>query len=286
MSTSEISALIQLLEDDSANVLEAVTVRLESLVPESLPALREAAESENAKVRGRARELLRILAVRSAGQELLALAESADPDLEMMSLQLARMQDATVRFELVREQLDAFAETARAAMAEGLRGRERIEAFLRVIHDELGFAGDTENFEAYANNFLPSVIKRRRGIPITLVLLYILVGRRIGLRIDAVGAPFRALAFYADGGYETYIDAFGGGRLQTYHDCVSHLKSRGMNIPDSRQYLRRLSPREVVERMVRNLVIFCDQSGRPIEGREFKRLERALVKNRDRDRLA
>lgn len=284
--SSEIAALIQLLDDDSANVLEAVTERLESLVPESLPALREAASSDNAKVRSRARELLRVMAIRGSIQQLIALAETADPDLEAMSFQLARIQDGALDLAALKAKLDRLADRARPVMESGLLGKARFEAFVKVIHRDLGFRGDTEDFKAYVNNFIHTVIDRRKGIPITLVLLYILVGRRIGLEIKAVGAPQRALAFHRADGWETYVDAYGGGRLLTYHECVERLKSRGVKNPDNIEYLRRLSSREVVERMIRNLVIFCNQTGRLQEGREFERLESALDKNRGLDRLA
>ncbi|MCB9832693.1 MAG: hypothetical protein H6807_09480 [Planctomycetes bacterium] len=285
MST-EIAALIKLLDDDSSTVLQAVTDRLEQLLPESLPALRDACESEDARVRSRARELLRVLPLRRCIPVLIEMAEAGDPDLETMSFQLARVQEPTLDFAELARRLDELAERVRVALGPELRGRERLEAFLRVLHDDLGFRGDTEDYNAWDNNFLNRVLERRRGIPITLVLVYILIGRRVDLDIRAVGAPYRALAHHESSGFETFIDAFAGGRLHNYHDCISHLKGLGVSSPNPRQHLRRLSAREVMERMVRNIINHCDQAQRPQEGREFKRLARALVGNRDKDRLA
>ena len=283
--SSEITALIQLLDDDSANVLEAVTERLEVLAPNSVPALRDAAESGNPKVRGRARELLRVLGIRGAVDELVELAARPDPDLEEMSLLLARVQDGMLDFGRVRRELDDIAAMVQARLADVERGKPRIEAFLKAIHEDAGFAGDTEDFGAYVNNFLPTVIDRRRGIPITLVLVYMLVGRRVGLRIDAIGAPFRALAYYRDDRFETFVDAYGGGQLWTHEDCLAYLKRRGgISSGRKNELLRRLTPREVMARMLRNLVDFCDRDGRATEGRHFRTLLRALVRHRDADR--
>ncbi len=280
----EIEALIKLLEDDSATVMTAVDGRLRELVPACLPALREAQESDSAKIRGRARELLRELSLNASIDRLIDLASTAHPDLEEMALWLARLQDPELAFDAVRGQLDSMAEEAAPHMANIPEGRERIEAFLNFIHEEMGFRGDTEDFHAFVNNFINTVIDRRRGMPITLILIYMLVGKRLGLKIDAIGSPYRALAFYRDQSFETYVDAFGGGRMWTHHDCVSYLKQSGFKNPDTKQFLRRLSTREIAERMTRNLINFCNNAGRSTEGLELRRLAQALVQHRDLDK--
>ncbi len=280
----EIEALIKLLEDDSATVITAVDSRLRALIPESLPALRAAQDSESPRVRGRARELLRGLSQTAAIDRLIEIASQSNPDLEDMVLWMGRLQDPELSFEAVRASLDQLAQEAAAFQSAENSCRENFEAFLRFIHKEKGFSGDTEDFHAYVNNFLAAVLKRRKGMPITLILVYMLVGKRLGIQIDAIGSPYRALAFYHDPAFETYIDAFGGGKMWSHHDCVSYLKQSGFKNPDTKHFLRRLSSREIIERMTRNLINFCNNtSGRNQEGRNLRRLAQALVQNRDKD---
>lgn len=66
---------------------------------------------------------------------------------------------------------------------------ERIEVLNRFLFDELGFAGDSEHFFDPRNSFLNSVIDRRLGIPISLAVVYIELGRRIGLPLEGVSFP-------------------------------------------------------------------------------------------------
>ncbi|MFT7618136.1 MAG: regulator of sirC expression with transglutaminase-like and TPR domain [Planctomycetota bacterium] len=279
----EIEALIKLLEDDSATVITAVDDRLKALVPKSLPFLRQAQDSNSARVRGRARELLRGLSLSASIERLIEMASKPNPDLEEMVLWLGRLQNPGLSFDQVRLQLDDLAAQATTHLEGVADSQKKIEAFLKFIHKDLGFIGDTVDFHAYVNNFLSTVIDRRKGMPITLILVYILVGKRLGIHIDAIGSPYRALAFYRDSSFETYIDAFGGGRMWTHHDCVSYLKTSGFKNPDAKHFLRRLSAREITERIARNLINFCTNAGREAEGQELRRLAQALVQNRDQD---
>jgi hypothetical protein len=59
----------------------------------------------------------------------------------------------------------------------------------RYLFEELGFAGNRDNYEDPRNSFLNEVLERRTGIPITLALVFIEVGRRAGLRVDGVNFP-------------------------------------------------------------------------------------------------
>ncbi|MCA9320506.1 MAG: hypothetical protein KDB53_07215, partial [Planctomycetes bacterium] len=177
----ELAALVSLLDDDSPTVLAAVTQRLRELADEAAPALRDLAEQGSPKVRGRAREVLANLERREGFSRLARLAETPGPDLEEGAMLLASIHDPAVDPFALRLKLDRLAEGAARTIGDAPQGRPRIERFLKSLHQQEGFQGDEEAFYAFQNNFLDSVLERRRGIPITLILVYMLVGRRIGV---------------------------------------------------------------------------------------------------------
>src|SRR5436190_14798871 len=106
--------------------------------------------------------------------------------------------------------------------ADDIRSRVRgnqPQAVLAHLHgylfDELGFSGNTEDYYNTANSYLPAVLESKRGLPITLSLVYKLVAERVGLRSWGVGLPGHFLIGVEVSGASMLIDPFAGGRLLT-----------------------------------------------------------------------
>ena len=121
------------------------------------------------------------------------------------------------------------------------------------LFDELGFRGNFEDYYDPKNSFLNDVLERRLGIPITLSLLYIEVGRRLGIPVQGVGMPGQFLVKHADVD-DLYVDPYQNGVLLTVAECEAKFKqvTRGDVAWDAR-YLNPVGSREFVSRMLRNL---------------------------------
>ena len=280
--SKEIAALIELLNDDRA-VATAVRKRLLDLGEAALPALRGAEEREDPRIRLRARQVRTVLERRLTFRKLMALAESRDPDLEEGVLHLASTHTPQIDHVEIRAKLDSMAAELRPLVDAGHSPQMKLLAFLSGVHRVLGFSGDREDFYNYDNNFLHTVIERRRGIPISIILIYILLGRRLGLEFRAVGTPQRALAWHRNEAYSTYIDAFDSGKLMTRDDCIAFLKRQGVAGTNYDHMLVLLSDRGVLERMAQNLINYSEAKGRLEECEHFRRLARALFDFRNRD---
>jgi regulator of sirC expression with transglutaminase-like and TPR domain len=112
-----------------------------------------------------------------------------------------------------------------------------------------GFRGDDENYYDAANSFLDKVIARRRGIPITLSVLTIEVGRRLGLRVDGVGMPGHFLVHHDGAVY----DPFHGGRVLDREGCAAIYEAlRGTGSFNS-SMLATVDARAILARMLANL---------------------------------
>ncbi|HEY2428343.1 MAG TPA: transglutaminase-like domain-containing protein [Acidimicrobiales bacterium] len=115
----------------------------------------------------------------------------------------------------------------------------------------LGFTGNRLHYEDPRNSFLDDVLARRTGIPITLAVVVIEVGRRLGLRLDPVGMPGH---FLVGAGQGWYLDAFEGGRLLDEEGCRNRFHElAGPGAPWSRDLLDPVGPRAVVSRVLANL---------------------------------
>lgn len=127
-----------------------------------------------------------------------------------------------------------------------------LEALTRSLFGTCGFAGDRVDYYDPRNSYLHAVLDRRRGIPITLSVVLIEVGRRVGVELVGIGTPAHFLV-RTTGTAPVYVDAFSGGR-QLDRAALDALFTRLAPGVDLDPYLRAVTPREVVQRMLGNLV--------------------------------
>ena len=155
--------------------------------------------------------------------------------------------DLDIDFEM--ELLDGLAERCPDRTLEGWR------TYLFV---DQGFTGNVADYYDPENSFLNKVLERRTGLPITLSVLGIEVGRRLGLRLGGVGLPGHFLLRYdgeAEGsGEPLFVDPFAGGRVLDRAGCIERFRAvNGLSAPFVDSYLDPVGPRSILGRMLANL---------------------------------
>jgi regulator of sirC expression with transglutaminase-like and TPR domain len=110
-------------------------------------------------------------------------------DLGLAALLIARQEYPTLDSALYLAQLDSMALELRQRGADAGDEIAAIQALNRYLFQELGFRGNQQDYFDPRNSFLNDVLDRRLGIPITLSLIYLEVGRRLGLRLQGVAFP-------------------------------------------------------------------------------------------------
>jgi regulator of sirC expression with transglutaminase-like and TPR domain len=150
------------------------------------------------------------------------------------------------------ERLDDLAERVRLRLDLG----ESLESIAARIHDvlyrEVGFRGPTAaEFGDPANSLLDCVISRRVGLPISLAIVEIEIGRRLGLELTGIGLPGH---FIVGGPEGELFDPTDGGRRLTLDDCQALLhRSVGDGVLLNAGMLRPNRPRPMLARVLRNL---------------------------------
>ena len=135
-------------------------------------------------------------------------------------------------------------------LAAGIAERS-LDGWRRHLFVDLGFSGNVKRYYDPANSFLNEVVRRRRGLPITLSVLGIEVGRRIGLRLEGVGMPGHFLLRH---GPELFVDPFDAGRLLDRPGCVERFRAvNGARAHFHPAYLDPVGPRAILGRMLNNL---------------------------------
>jgi len=172
-----------------------------------------------------------------------------EPPLEVAALTLAADLDHTVDEAAVLRELDELAAPlTRFAASPPL---QQARALADLLHGQLGFQGDEESYDDPRNSNLREVLRRRRGLPITLSILYVAVGRRAGFTIEGISFPGHYLVCV---GGEVYQDPFGGGRILD-DALLLDLAARFLGTARSLEpeHLTPATARETVVRMLHNL---------------------------------
>ena len=139
------------------------------------------------------------------------LARTDAPTLDLLALAIAgALRDV--------DQQQALAELDRLAgevvlNGVGETGLEQVEALRTVLGRREGFLGDVEDYDHPDNSMLDLVLERKRGLPILLSVVWVEVGRRVGIPIRGVGLPGHYVAGWFGDGDPILLDPFKGGVL-------------------------------------------------------------------------
>ena len=121
----------------------------------------------------------------------------------------------------------------------------------RYLNGQAGFRGNSSEYYAPANSYLDQVLEQRTGIPISLAVVYIAVGRRLGLTLDAIGFPGHVLV--GQGTDRQLLDPFSGEPLGDAGLAVLVERMFGRPVAIQPQWLAPLDPPAVWFRMLGNL---------------------------------
>jgi len=127
-----------------------------------------------------------------------------------------------------------------------------LPALTETLFGTWGFVGDQADYYDPRNSYLHEVLARRRGIPITLSVVLIEVGRRIGVELAGVGTPAHFMTC-TTGGDRRWVDAFAGGRILGRAELDAQFARLAPGI-DLEPYLEPATPAQIIGRVLDNLV--------------------------------
>jgi regulator of sirC expression with transglutaminase-like and TPR domain len=185
----------------------------------------------------------------SGPEEALDLAEAA--------LLIAQEEQPSLDVSAYLHRLDELASTVRARLSESPSPADIVLQLNIQLFREEGFRGNTSAYYDPANSFLNEVLDRKTGIPITLSVVYLEVGRRLGLPLVGVGFPGHFLVKYTGPDGDVVLDPFLGGitldHQQLRHKLQTMYGEQNPLLDQLPQLLAPASKKEILLRMLRNL---------------------------------
>jgi regulator of sirC expression with transglutaminase-like and TPR domain len=195
--------------------------------------------------------------IAAAPDERINLAEGA--------LVIAADEYRALNIDAYLERLDEMGATLRRRLRSDISTADAILALNHYLFEELGFAGNGADYYDPRNSFLNEVLERRIGIPITLSVVYIEVGRRIGLPLHGVSFPahFLVKCVLRDGAI--VLDPYAKGVSLGLDELVRRLKAWRSGLDPDRELVKSMlaaaGSRDILARILRNLRGIYRQQG-------------------------
>jgi len=268
--TAQLPHLLRLIDDDSpaarreiARALAAFGQSLpERLAELSAPPTEDQRRQIDSLMQERARELLR-----SAWAGWLAIEDDKqrlEAALEVLAAYLAGPLRSVDLAKLLDDLADAYRASHPAADPRLLA---------EFLFEKRGIRGAADDYYRPENSSLVYAVERKRGIPITLACLFILMGRRLGLEIEGCNFPGHFLALAKTGGETRVVDCFDGGRFLTQEDFA---EAGGTAKAIQAALSLQAGSEEIVARVLRNLHAAFTRVGRENDARLMTELLQSL----------
>ena len=259
LSETELRSLVELLDEEDPRSLELVRHEILTIGEPVIPFLEELRARSGSELAARADAMSRELRFSKLKDDFLDWARRPSPELESGALLLSRFGYPGVAPSLYSRWLDRVAARVQEEIPSGAQAPAVLQRLTSVLFQEMGFAGNESNYYDPDNSYLNRVIETRRGIPVSLSVLTLLLGARLNLPVYGVGTPGHFLVGFLSGPRACFIDAFNRGRLLDL-EGVRHMLTRS-GYEFRREYVSPVAARDIVVRMMRNLISIYQKAG-------------------------
>lgn len=216
-------------------------------------------EDEAKQVRRLAEDVRRVPTLNQL-KALFASEEANVPRLLDATLLVARLDNPDIDIEFYKKRIDAMADEIRSDLKNDADQVTRRKALDDYLFNQNGFHAGRSEYYHPANSHLNRVIDDREGLPITMSILYMELGRRLDMRIDGVGLPGRFVVKHiVSDEQDQLIDVYDAGTLLAKSDAadlVRQFADRTMRLDD----LRAQNDKEILTRVLSNLMGIATRS--------------------------
>lgn len=271
MQESELKALVSLLDDEDKQISSHVEEKILSLGKQAIPFLEQEWESNlNPHVQGRIEELIHTLQYELLKERLKEWYLSPDQDLLTGMWILATYQYPDLELEKLRQELEQIYYDTWLEFRPDLYPYDQVKVINSVLFNKLKFGANTKNFHSPGNSMINIVLESRKGNPITLCVIYMLVAQKLKLPVSGVNLPNLFILTYKDDKHQFYINAFNRGLIFSKQDIENYINE--LHLVPQASFYEPCNSLEIVRRALRNLVMSFEKIGEHAKAEEVKLL--------------
>ena len=269
MEEKELKALVSLLDDDDQQIVTHVEGKILSIGKAVIPFLEREWESNlNPSVQSRIEELIHTLQYDLLRERLKNWYETKDHDLLTGMWILATYQYPEIELEKLKQELEQIYYETWLEFRPDLYPFDQIKVINSVLFSKLKFGANTKNFHSPGNSMINVVLESRKGNPITLCVIYLLVAQKLKLPVHGVNLPNLFILTYKDDNHQFYINAFNRGLIFSKQDIENYINELHL-VPQS-SFFEACDNLEIIRRALRNLVMSFEKMGEHAKANEVK----------------
>lgn len=274
------AALLTLLGDEDPAVFDAVREHLIARGPAVLPWLRQQLAHSDPLLRRRVREIVLELERRNADDQFLnfCLRSPEHLDLELGLILLARTRDPEINPEGYQALFDSYTATLRERIKPRSHARTRIHVVNAFFFNDLGILASEEFALRPEASYLDQVLATGLASPMAAGVLYLVLGRRLGLPLTGIPLPGFFFCRYQTSTSEIFIEASHEGALMSRATALRRVREQ---IPDATEAdLKPVTTRQLLAVLCAQLCAAHSSAGQPAEADRLRRYQLALERKR------
>ena len=273
MKQSEIKALISLLDDEDYEVLNHVETKIRSMGDTVIPYLEDRWEESSLSplMQKKLEDLIHDLQYNAFFDRLLNWRESGSEDLLEGMWAIATYQYPELSLEKLRQDVEQIYYEVWLEIRDGMHPMDQIKTLNSVIFGKLKFGANTKHFHSASNSMLNIVIDLKKGNPISLCVIYLLVAQKLNLPIWGVNLPNLFILTYKSGNMQFYINVFNRGLVFSRVDIDNYIAQ--YNFPQNEIFYQPCNNLDIIRRVLRNLTLAFEKVG---DDDKVKEIEKAL----------
>ena len=276
MTEQEIKALVSLLDDDDKEVLQLVENEIRQQREIIIPYLENEWEGAgfNPKIQRRIEELVHDLQYEVLVERLSDWHHGGAIDLLEGLWIIATYQYPDLSLESLRSDFEQFYYETWLEFKEDMHPIDQIRALNHVFFSKLKFGSNTKNFHAASNSMINVVLESRKGNPITLCCIYMIVAQRLNMPVYGVNLPNLFVLTYKKDAVQFYINVFNKGLVFMRSDIDHYIAQ--LNIKTNDSFYQPCSNLDILRRVLRNLTLAFEKTGDSDKVKEIERMSAVL----------
>jgi len=252
LTKKEIKALISLLDDSDYEVAHHVEQKIISLGEEAIPLLEEEwGETLNTDLQKKIEDLIHDMQFNALLHRLQEWKEEGANDLLKGMWLVNSYMYPDVDFAAISKTMDQLYFDAWTHMKDEMHPYDQVKSLNNVLFREKKFSANTKNFHSPSNSMLHLALETKRGNPLTLCVIYMVVAQRLGFPVYGVNLPNLFILTYKMDGVQFYINVYNKGLILSKADIDNYILQLNLNPVDI--FYEPTSNLEIVKRALRNL---------------------------------
>jgi regulator of sirC expression with transglutaminase-like and TPR domain len=261
MEDVKLRALVSLLSDDDREVLMHVEQKILGLGDLAIPYLESEWEQNlSPDVQKRIEELIHQLQYVQLERRLEEWRDSPEQDLLTGMWLVATYQYPDLELSRLRQQLEQIYYETWLELKQDIHPLDQIQIVNDVLFRKHRFSANTKNFHAPANSMLNIVLESKRGNPISLCVIYMLVCQKLKIPVYGVNLPNIFIMMYrnVELNITFYINAFSKGITFSRADIDNYLSN--LNLKTQEVYYEPCTNIDLIRRVMRNLAMSFEKT--------------------------